>query len=403
MSKPANIKLKISTILKVYIFLNIYKALLGIIVPKAIITGLSLVLLLGVFFFILIKELRPSSKVGFIDCFIYLLLLVLFGHLFYSAFFGESTMFIATFSAFMQLTTPLVVIYIIRKLPVFITNNLASFLVKIISPMIVVGFIEFLLPIGLRTRIYTFYSLITSGSADLDVAYYLGDTSFGGLRLGSLFFEPLTFGFVSSFYVVFLVSKHYKRWFFPLFVNLMTLGKLPVFSTIISFGSKFLRPLSLFYYITAGLVVLAYFVINAQNILLNNPSMANHIIGLAAGIGNGLEKPLLGHGLGTSGYLIYMIYAKADVIGPFYRETEFMNGNESGVGVLFYQLGAILTCMYVFFIIRIFFEVHKKHSRIMAGCVFAYLISLFLSESILGVTVVSTLFIFSYATFPRKN
>jgi len=302
----------------------------------------------------------------------------------------------------MQLLTPLLFVFVIKSLDTGIINDLARYLQRILIPVIAFAIIELMLPLSIRTSMYMFYSKLSTGDAQLDVAYYLGDSAFTGLRLGSLFFEPLTFGFVSSFLVVYKVAWKKKQIIIPFIANIFSLGKLPVFTTFFSIFSKIFGRISFLYYLLGCVVVAAYFVVNGVSIIQNNPSMANHLIGLSSGIVNGLEKPFAGHGLGSAGYVSLLTYIQSDTTGPFYRETEFMNGNESGVGIMVYQFGFIITLLYLLFILFVFLDVYRNRSRIMAGCVLAYMIALFLSESVLGITVLSTLIIFSYAKFEKK-
>lgn len=396
------LKVKISLLFKLYIFLNIYKPILGLFTGKSLITAFSLLILIFIFAYSLLRRYSSKYSVSYLNAYIILLIFVLFFHFFYSLLFGEATIMVTVFSSLMQLLTPLLFVFIIRTLDTTIINDLASYLQRILVPVIIFALIELMLPLSIRTAMYMFYSKLSTGDAQLDVAYYLGDSAFTGLRLGSLFFEPLTFGFVSSFLVIYKITWKKKQVFLSFITNIFSLGKLPVFTTFFALLSKFFGKLSIFYYFLGCLVVAGYFIINGVSIIQNNPSMANHLIGLSSGIVNGLEKPLAGHGLGSAGYVALLTYIQSNTTGPFYRDTEFMNGNESGVGIMLYQLGFIISVLYLLFIFFVFLDVYKDRSRIMAGCVLSYLIALFLSESVLGITVLSTLIIFSYAKFERK-
>jgi high-affinity Fe2+/Pb2+ permease len=72
-----------------------------------------------------------------------------------------------------------------------------------------------------------------------------------------------------------------------------------------------------------------------------------------------------------------------------------MNGNESAVGSIAYQTGYLLLILFLFFFIRYFIRLVKTRQIMMASGVVGYMLSLFLSESVLSITVVSVLLIFS--------
>ena len=72
-----------------------------------------------------------------------------------------------------------------------------------------------------------------------------------------------------------------------------------------------------------------------------------------------------------------------------------MNGNESAVGSISYQLGFIFLLLFLVFFIVYFIRLVKAKQIMMASGVIGFILSLFLSESVLSITVVSVLLIFS--------
>jgi|GEM_PF-5025058 len=382
-------------LLKIFLFINVYKAIVGIFTGKGILTGISLLIVLLVFFDkIYSLSKNKMDKLSWFTVFLFCMLTL---HLIYSIIFGESTLLIATISAYFQLITPLMLLFIVKNISESILNEIVDFLVKILWPMIIFAIIEFLTPVDIRMKLLSYHSVLTGGDGSIDVAYYLGDTQYNGLRLGSLFFEPLTFAFVSCFMFVSLFSSRKKKFLYPMITNFLALGKLPLFTGIISLFNKIINTrLSKIYYFFSVFFVGIYFAINAVNILQTSPSMANHLLGLGLGFFSALEKPILGHGLGTGGFVSISIYHENGITGPFYNESPSFNGNESTVGIMLYQLGFIITFLYLILIISLFNDIHDKKSKVKAGLVIGYLVSSFLSESVLGITVVSVMLFFLY-------
>lgn len=71
-------------------------------------------------------------------------------------------------------------------------------------------------------------------------------------------------------------------------------------------------------------------------------SIGNHLIGLYYGTLAGYEKILFGNGIGTAGYNVYLEALRRNEVGPFESLDDFSvlkNGNESALGIIFYQFG----------------------------------------------------------------
>jgi hypothetical protein len=385
-------------LLEIYVFLNLYKPILGIVLAREILTALSIFISICLFGLYLTGDLLLAriQKKKFFS----LLLLTLFGmHLLYSIIVLRAADVYPSLVSFFQIITPMLFLFVLDSLDKRNLDQLVRFVLKCLVPFIVFGFIEFLLPLDIRKQLYMGFSQIVTGEKKIDVAYYLGDTDYGGLRLGSLFFEPLTFAFVTTFLTIYLFSKKSKAWWGSFLTNILSLGKLPIATTIISMSSYLFKRMYLLYYLLIIAVissVLVYFVSHAEEIAVENPSLGSHMLGLAYGLINAQEAPLIGHGFGTAGYVSLVYYKKINEEGPFKRDlTGLMNGNESAVGSIAYQTGYLLLFLFLFFFIRYFLRLVKKRQIMMASGVVGYIMSLFLSESVLSITVVSVLLILS--------
>ncbi|PZR25745.1 MAG: hypothetical protein DI535_16930 [Citrobacter freundii] len=393
-------------LLKIYLFLNLYKALVGVLIGREILTALSIVISIGLMAYFLTIDflngrIRKTKLVSFLTFGLFTF------HLLYSILILRASDVYPSLVSYFQISMPMVLLFVLDSLDKGALDNIARFLVRCLVPFMIFGLIEFLLPIDFRKALYMEFSFIVRGERAIDVAYYLGDTDYQGLRLGSLFFEPLTFAFVSAFLTIFLFSKRESvKGIYSLVINILSLGKLPIATTLISLASKFFKSVYRLYYtfifvaIITGVIYLAR---NAEKIAVENPSMGSHMVGLYFGLKNGLENPILGHGFGTAGYLSYLYYDSKKEEGPFRGLNGKMNGNESAIGVITYQLGYVLLFLFMFFFISYFKRLIKGRQFLMASGIVGYMLSLFLSESVLSVTVVSVALIFSKSLMARSE
>jgi hypothetical protein len=382
----------------IYIFLNLYKPLIGIIFGRESITAISIVISISLCLFYFLKDLT-KYQIGKKKALSFLTLFLLTLHLLFSMVFIHGANFYPALVSYFQIVTPMIILFILESLEPHMVSQLSRFLVVSLIPFIVFAFIEILLPISLRIQLYMGFSRLVTGESQIDVAYYLGDTAYGGLRLGSLFFEPLTFAFVSTFLTIYLFSKKKKFAFPTLLTNVLSLGKLPIATTFIAIGAALFKRLYRLYYVFVFaliIIVLVYFIRNAEEIAIDSPSLGSHMVGLAYGLINTFEAPFMGHGFGTAGYLSFVYYKKMNEEGPFTKGIGgLMNGNESAVGSISYQLGYFFLLLFLLFFIVYFIRLVKARQHMMASGVIGFLLSLFLSESVLSITVVSVLLIFS--------
>lgn len=385
-------------ILKLFLIINLYKAILGFFLGRSVLSALGIILLILVFLYFFFYDLAigylKKSKI-FSLFFIFYFLFQLFVSLFYLSSADTYPILVS----FFQLLNPILLFYVLESLDKKAILAICSSLSYYLFPFILFAFVEFLTPINIRKQMYLYISYFNTGEYSIDVAYYLGDTSYKGLRLGSIFFEPLTFAFVSCFYAIYLFETKKKLKYWVVVSNILSLGKLPIATTLMSISIKFFNKIRYFFILfilitTSSLIF--YFAKNFEIIANNSPSMGSHFLGLVFGILNSLETPFLGHGFGTAGFSSLLYYEKIGNIGPFKNfNSVYLNGNESAVGIIAYQIGFTGLLLYLIFYFG-YFNRLLKHKRNMMALVFiGFIFSLFLSESVLSLTVTSILLIFS--------
>lgn len=238
-------------------------------------------------------------------------------------------------------------------------------------------------------------------------------------RLGSIFFEPITFGMVSSIILCNeIFGKKEKKsylYLFALAINIILSGakSAMLFLVIVYYFNK----MSYWRAILATLMTISIILyaaspmsaIEAVELTYGVESITNHILGLIFGILNSLDSPVYGHGIGTAGYLVYLASKQGGNYDPFRNEYKIFspleNGNESGVGVLFYENGFILCSVLVaavFYYARIW---HKKGNRLGSGMLASYFSFALLSESSLSASILVVLiyFLVKYKTSFYEN
>jgi hypothetical protein len=226
-------------------------------------------------------------------------------------------------------------------------------------------------------------------------------------RLGSIFFEPITFGMVSAIlFCETMFGKDRIRGKHSTYVIILSCAVFLsgaksallfiliafIFKTF-SYGVSFLISI-----VILGLliyVVSPFAAINALELTVGVESMANHVIGLVLGIKNSLDAPFLGHGLGTAGYQIYLLSKETGAYDPFANEYGIFrpleNGNESAVGVFFYENGFLFGLLFLVFTIYKTYKWHSNGHRNAAAFCISYFYFALLSESAVSLTIVFVL------------
>ncbi len=368
--------------LKLLIGIMIFKNLLAVLIPKEIFAGLIFLLIFSLYFISYKKY-----------CFAPVLEILLF--LFIA--FSSISSFIFPFNGWrisyylvsvLQILVLLFSIRIVSKLSSNQLNKIEPYLKKILFSTIILGFIEFFIPNQIKYLLLSYYNLYVVGNFSIPVAYYLGDSDISVLRIGSIFFEPLTFSFISGLFFLYLFERkeHWSIIIFALIVHLMTMGKLPIFCTMLSILFFVLRRFSYSMVVLVPIFVFLFFIFVFNDRSESMPSMANHVNGLFYGLIGASNSPILGNGIGTAGFLIAI--ASANIYpNPFAGNNPIFNGNESAVGILSFQYGIVFI---IFFILVIFLSILRNikiKNYLFAGYTLGVLIAFFLTESILGVVV----------------
>lgn len=289
---------------------------------------------------------------------------------------------------------------------------------KIIFIYIVFGMVEVFIPVSIKTSIISWFVLSKSGMEETSLnMYYFKEFGMETMRLGSVAFEPITFGMISALgiYILLKEKSSKAKLFLYLIVNFLTFAKSGIVTTIMLYLSKLFKkyflPLIILF-ITMLFIIFVYLfgsivieLIQSDKsyeyirvFIVNFATVGNHIIGLVMGLVSAVEAPLLGHGLGTAGFVISNEAIKLGLEGP-----TILNGNESTIGTLAYQIGYTGLVLLLMIFYKFFDLFRKMKDFISLGIIVGFFIFMLLSESSFAMAII-TLFIFSIAYVYRiKN
>lgn len=376
-------------ILFLFIIILIYKNLI-LFFSNTILTSI----LLAVFFAILLvirlvlfikKFSTPKKVINFNNYLIFLIFFLLISFIISirNSFIDLSDVIVS----FRQFFLPLILVFIVMNNE-YIDKLFLKKLFFISLPIFIFSIIEIFLPIGIIKTIYHSY-MTSQGISNIPFetsAYFFYDFNIIYKRLGSIFFEPLTFGiFAAYIYIIGLYLEFNK---FSNFIILTT----GFISLVKSFYILFLCKLvisnkNMYYLFLIGLffalLLLVLFSYNLSNEELKIIffTLGNHIYGLISGLLNGIDYPFIGHGLGTAGYLNAInhdeYYYKH--INYLFKDNFDGIGNESGLGIMIYQLGYIFTIVFLLFkfsIIKMLIEMNEyKVVSIFVGNIIVFILS----------------------------
>lgn len=373
-------------------FVNLTKGVGSLFISKEIFTLVSFFFLFASFFCV-VKKVRFFDA---IDALLFFVISVLFFHFALYVYVCDVSYITIPMKSLIQLEIPLILAYVYRRASGEVLAKVADYLSAPLMLLMIIGFMEFLLPGDIRAMIYSYSNYLSGGDLSVPVSYYLGDSSFAGYRVGSILFEPLTYAYIVSFVFIFRVSNGGRIISLSLFSLLTSLGKLPILGAIMAVlvrAEKRLGRLIICMWLVSYVVAIVFF----SNYFINNSySMGAHFSGLMYGVKSIFDSPL-GNGFGTSGYLPFLSYLSVGEKGPFVGNSIVENGNESAIGVVFYQIG-FLGILYISVFVAILFDVIKKAGALRGVIVASFIASLFLSESALSVTVLNFMFLYSYAS-----
>ena len=236
-------------------------------------------------------------------------------------------------------------------------------------------------------------------AAGLPISYYMME--FGGrvLRVGSIFFEPVTFGLFAALMTVAAFELARVQGLAPkwkkirlLFVGCTLLAwvKSGVIIVLLDLLGRDRRVRLL-----ALVGLLLTIVLLPMGFLSSSIDWSDavyHFAGLVQGLQNAGENPFLGHGLGTAGFQAFNLLSDKGTVGQYFDVANpYRNGNESMIGVIAYQFGYPYLVLFV--ILNVSLALSLRHrSRAASVLVLSVFLISFFTES-----VMSTIFQFTYA------
>jgi len=317
---------------------------------------------------------------------------------------GKGVLNIFTLINFLQLLFPLVFWFLLASVSLPVLLSLAWLVASIACVLATVSVIEMtLIPNHIVLSLADYMSLAKLGIANGAESYSPGGmgqlSSFSYLRPGSLVFEPLTNASIIVVGFVFMSEARGAFRSFRQFLLFLVASVSMVKSALLTLT------LSILFFILRQRVLLLMTFIACLAIYFSQPyistfaggeriegfeSISNHLLGLILGIKNTIEAPLFGHGLGSSGYLVYIESQKLNIVGPFWRPG-FMpmleNGNESTFGVFVYQFGFIVTSLFVLSLLKASLNFMKAKMYWASGLMMGIIFFATLSESFLSFSI----------------
>jgi hypothetical protein len=373
-------------ILLIFVFTLVYKNLINLFFNNLGHTISSFFLFLFIIFVIVkIKnKILLISKIQLIlfSLLIYLILDSLYSYLFLYHIIDTRNILIS----FQQFFVPILIILFLFYIPINLI--LLRKVIYFSLPLYIFAVFELLLPTSIIEQIYHLTS--NQGSFYLS-AYFFWEFGQPIRRLGSLFFEPLTFGVFTAYMVItsYILNKSKFQKFFYINLGLISLVKsfyvITLFSMLINKKWKLYTSIVLI-----GIIFLSLFLIilemEQNQIKILFLTLGNHLNGLISGLFNASEHLFFGHGLGTAGYKneLYNLstsHSKVTEINIFFNDPYHGVGNESGLGIMVYQLGYGFTIIYSILHIKIINNLIKYNSYILVGLFIGLFIFFMLSES----------------------
>lgn len=389
-------------VMKLYLIVVLYKFLISSIFRKEFLTQFVFSSCLLIFTTILIYTAKKEFsyfRIKYVNIIIYILICLLIINFINSLLYiPQGTNYNFIIINFFQVLYPLMLLYVCFNLPTIIVSNLSKFIYNLSIPIMVIGYIEFLIPKSTREHLIFEFIKLSEGVGYIPNSYYFEYHNI--MRLGSILFEPLTLSYILLFVVMYIFSNNYSSITKLKFWGLLflTFGKSAIVTSIIAFFSSILKYISVILMLIILMLILIV-LFNPQIISKTNYNFWAHYEGLSSGIQAGLNKPIMGNGLGTAGYIIKLKCIELEIIGPFFNGS---NGNESTIGVIAYQLGIVWVIIFVLLYILISIRLIRNKSYFAFGIVFGTLLGLLFTESLLS-NVIVTVFSFLIVNEYKKN
>jgi hypothetical protein len=274
--------------------------------------------------------------------------------------------------------------------------------------IVVFGLLEFFLPFTVREQALSY---LFNGS--IPVAYISRDISLFSemnYRIGSIILSPLTFSF--SCVALLALNPQESRVlihrYFIYLICILTQVKTSLLGLVLLL---FKKQIGKFSYLAFFTLVFSAFLFSywftPEEVYLTSvdsslKSISNHLIGLTAGLRGSLSNYFTGHGLGKSGFLIYLEVKESSTVSPFKDSLPGMNGNESSIGVIGYQLGLFFLCLHFYLYFTFIKVMRDSRSHLAISFCFFFIAFQMLSESALTMFI-SILSALIFAKFIKES
>lgn len=392
-----NIKVNILFFLLSFLVFQVFKYPLMIFFDKFFINFISIVFLLPVFSFYVIKKssLLINSK------FFYLFILLL-SHLIYSVTILSNDIILA-FDSFIQLSLPVLFILILSPLSFEELSRLINKTKFIFYILFFSVIVEIFIP---SDFIYQFRNLIYSNKGLAAYSIPLYEFLHFKIRLGSIISEPL----LSSHLILLLFILHKNQ--LSLVLKFFTVFIIFLHGVLSATGALFffylgiiLNKFSYYFYMICIslfiiLIIFSYKFFLDFNYLNNFASTSSHLIGFINGINATLNfnNFLLGNGLGSAGSIVTTNFVYQEM-NPEINSLSL--GNESTFGILFYQFGFILPLFLISFYLKLSYFFFKNSAYGISGLIIGYLFYMAFSESF--ITIPNQIFFYIVLLYHYKN
>ncbi|MEY8200435.1 MAG: hypothetical protein RPS47_14445 [Colwellia sp.] len=292
--------------------------------------------------------------------------------------------------SFLQISFFYICLLFFESQSISLLRRVIQFLKLFLFVSVFVGMFEMFVPAGMREQILrSFYG------GDLPVAYISRDIGVGELsmRLGSFFLSPLTFTYSCVALLTILSVERERLNILVTFITVLSkvkTGWLGVFLMILKNRLPMVAGW-FFLLLVGGILILPLFISGVDLLLIPSDtllkSFSNHLVGLVSGVASAYDNVWFGEGLGRSGYVIFKQVVDGYAFSPFLGLSPYLNGNESTLGVISFQLGFIFLLLHIS--IFYFYLLSLKNSGLSGGMAFLFFLFVFqaLSESSLTIFI----------------
>jgi len=398
-------KVKKENLLNLIFIILIFKILLGLLIPD-IILNLLIFMLWSILLLHIFSRILKKKELSILETMSIISMLYLSVNLVISFVLFEPVSSLVAIRNYLSLIFPIGLVLIINRMHLRSIEKHKRTVIKLVLFIILIAFIELILPYSIVEK-FGSYVLHQKFNQDIsNSAYIVRDLGFEYRRLGSIIFEPVTFSFLCMYLLFLLYNKKYN--FTNLivgFIHIASFGKASIlvywsskllsYSNIIIFVVIFLMPASGYFLYT--------YIISIPG--LEFTSMGMHLLGFVNGVMEGIKKPFFGNGLGSAGFIAYMEAKKIAMLGNYFDTSwaaGISNGNESFVGVNFYQLGAVGYYIYILPFIYYYNYFTKNNMKLALAVLYTFFLSAILVETVSSLIIVY-LFVLNLEILKKRN